>query len=210
MRGQAEPREVRRWDNAGFTLLDVLVALVVSGILLAVLTQGLRVGLRGWAVAQGIDAGTTTLEAIDFALRGLLDRASLADPLTYDRAFAGTPTGMTFTTTMPERMGTPVPLEADVGVASDGHHLVLHWRPHHARWIEVPPPPATELLVDGVIGLQLSYFEPARDGRGGRWLTAWSSPNLPRLVRMHFVFAPDDRRHWPDIVAATRRERPPR
>jgi len=210
MCGQAEPREVGRWGNAGFTLLEVLVALVVSGILLAMLTQGLQVGLRGWAVAQGIDAGTTTLEATDFALRGLLDRASLADPLTYDRAFTGTPTAMAFTTTMPGQLGTPVPLEADISVAGDGHHLVLHWRPHHGRWIEAPPPFATELLVDGVIGLQLAYFQPSRDGRGGRWLTAWSSPNLPRLVRIHFVFAPDDRRHWPDIVAAIRREQPPR
>lgn len=210
MRRLAAPRKVGRWGDAGFTLLEVLAALVVSGILLAMLTQGLQVGLRGWSVAQGIDAGTTTLEATDLALRGLLDRASLADPLTYDRAFTGTPTGMAFTTTMPQQFGTPVPLEADVSVVSDGHHLVLHWRPHHARWIEAPPPPATELLVDGVIGLQLAYFLPARDGRGGSWLTAWSSPNLPRLVRIHCVFAPGDRRRWPDIVAATRRERPPR
>jgi general secretion pathway protein J len=210
MCGQTRLRKARRWGDAGFTLLEVLVALVVSGILLAMLAQGLRVGLRGWAAAQGIGAGTTTLEATDFALRGLLDRASLADPLTYDRAFTGTPTGMAFTTTMPEQTGTRVPIEADVSVMSDGYHLVLHWRPHHARWIEAPPPPATELLVDGVIGLQLAYFQPAREGRGGRWLTAWSSPDLPRLVRIHIVFAPDDRRHWPDIVAATMRERPPR
>lgn len=210
MYGLAKSREVGRWGDAGFTLLEVLVALVVSGILLAMLAQGLRVGLRGWATAHGIGAGTATLEATDFALRGLLDRASLADPLTYDRAFTGTPTGMAFTTTMPEQAGTPVPLEADISVTSDGHHLVLHWRPHHARWITAPPPPATEVLVDGVIGLQMTYFQPARDGGAGRWLTAWSSPDLPRLVRIHFVFAPDDRRRWPDIVAATMRERPPR
>jgi prepilin-type N-terminal cleavage/methylation domain-containing protein len=210
MRNRAEPGDARRTCDAGFTLLEVLVTLVVSGILLTMLAQGLEVGLRGWTVAQSIGAGITTLETTDLALRSLLDRASPADPLTYDRAFTGTSTGMAFTTTMPEQSGASVPHEADVSVASDGHRLVLRWRPHHARWIAPPPPLATEVLVDGVIGLQLAYFQPSRDGHGGRWLTAWSSPDLPRLVRIRLVFAAADQRHWPDIVAAIRRERPPR
>lgn len=207
MRGPTEPKMARRAGNSGFTLLEVLVALVVFGMLLAMLAQGLQVGLRGWAVAQGIGAGTPTLESVDLALRGLLGRALPADPLTYDRAFIGTPTAMAFTTTMPEQSGASVPLEADVTLRVEGPRLVLRWRPHHARWIAIPPPPATELLVDGVIGLQVAYFQPTRDGRGGRWLTSWSSnPDPPRLVRIRLVFAPNDRRHWPDIVAATLQE----
>src|ERR1700758_431534 len=98
----AEPGRARRASKAGFTLLEVLVTLVVFGILLAMLEQGLHVALRGWTVAQGIGAGTTTLETTDLALRGLLERASPADPLTYDRAFIGTPSSMTFTTTLPK------------------------------------------------------------------------------------------------------------
>jgi general secretion pathway protein J len=205
--GASNARPVR---NAGFTLLEVLVTLVVFGILVATLAQGLQVGLRGWTASQGIGAGTATLEAVDLALRELLGRASPADPLTYDRAFTGTPTAMAFTTTMPERFGASLPLEGDVSLlVSNRHRLVLRWRPHHARWIATSPPPATEMLVDGVVGVRLAFYQPVRDGHGGRWLTSWSSPDLPRLVRIHFEFAPDDRRHWPDIVAATLRERAP-
>jgi general secretion pathway protein J len=210
MRRRAERGKEKRARDAGFTLLEVLGTLVVFGILLEVLAQGLHVGLRGWTVAQEIGAGTATLETTDLALRELLERASPADPLTYDRAFIGTPSSMTFTTTLPKRPGETVPLEADVSVVSDGQRLVLNWRPHHARWIEPPPLPAAEFLVNGVIGLQLAYFQPARDGRGGRWLTAWKSPDPPRLVRIHFAFTPGDRRHWPDIIAAVMRDRPPR
>jgi prepilin-type N-terminal cleavage/methylation domain-containing protein len=207
MRGLAEPRKAGRCGDAGFTLLEILVTLVVSGAVLVMLTQGLRVGLRGWAVAQGIGAGTATMETTDLALRGLLDRASPGDRLTYDRAFTGTPTSMAFTTTMPDQLGGSVPLEADVSVVSDGRHLILRWRPHHARWIGAPSPQSTELLADGVIGLQMAYFQA---GSGGRWLTSWSSPDLPRLVRIHFVFARDNRQQWPDVVAETMRERAPR
>lgn len=210
IRSRAAPGNARRLRDAGFTLLEILVTLVVFGILVATLAQGLQVGLRGWTAAQRVGTGTPTLEAVDLALRELLGRASPADLLTYDRAFTGTPTAMAFTTTMPERLDASVPLEADVSLlVSDKHDLVLRWRPHHARWTASPPPPATELLVDGVISLRLAFYQPVRDGHGGRWLTSWSSPELPRLVRIHFVFAPGDPRHWPDIVAGTLRERAP-
>jgi prepilin-type N-terminal cleavage/methylation domain-containing protein len=84
MRRRAERGKEKRARDAGFTLLEVLVTLVVFGILLEVLAQGLHVGLRGWTVAQEIGAGTATLETTDLALRELLERASPADPLTYD------------------------------------------------------------------------------------------------------------------------------
>jgi general secretion pathway protein J len=196
-------------SNAGFTLLEVLVALVVVGLLLATLAQGLRVGMYAWAFGQRI-SGTETLEAADLALRELLSRASPGDLLTYDRAFTGTPTSMAFTTTMPDELGVPVPLEADVSIlVNDRHHLLLRWVPHHARWLVNPPQPATELLLEDVVRLELAFYQPVPDGRGGRWLSSWSSPDLPRLVRVHLAFAPGDRRHWPDIVAATMRERGP-
>jgi general secretion pathway protein J len=207
MRGRAGPGDASRAHDAGFTMLEVLVTLAVLGVLLATLVQGLRVGLQARTVGQRIGSDTATLEPLDRVLRELLSRASPADPLTYDRAFTGTSTGMAFTTTIPEGFGTPVPLEADVTIlVIEGHRLVLRWRPHHSRWTVAPAPPATELLLDGVAGLRLGFFQPVRDGHGGRWLTSWSSPELPRLVRIRVKFAAGDRRNWPDIVAATPRE----
>ena len=211
-----------RSGESGFTLLELLVALVVLGILLATLAQGMRVGLHAWALGQRIGGRADALEATDRALRELVGRAATTDPVTRDRAFTGVPAGMAFTTTMPDVLapGAPaavaplasarVPLEADVSVLLvEGHRLILRWRPHHARWLIQPPPPVTETLLDGVAAVQFAYFQQAADGHGGQWLASWSGIDLPRLVRLRVAFFPGDARHWPDLVLTTMRERPP-
>jgi general secretion pathway protein J len=204
------PRDTRRRNAGGFTLLEVLVALVVLGLLLATLAQGMRVGLGAMTVGQRVGASADGLETTERTLRQLLGRTTPPDPATQDRAFTGLEHGTAFTTTLPQGLGTPEPLEADVSLlVVDGHHLVLRWRPHHRNWIVPPPPPATVALQDGVERLELAYFQPGGDGRGGRWLSSWRGPDLPRLVRIRVVFAAGDRRHWPEIVVATMRERPP-
>jgi general secretion pathway protein J len=201
---------MNRRRNAGFTLLEVLVALVVLGLLMATLAQGMRIGLGAMTVGQRIGAGVDGLEATERTLRALLGRAAPSDTATQDRAFTGLAQGMAFTTTLPEGLGTPLPVEADVSLlVADGHRLELRWRPHHRNWIVTPPPPATVVLQEGVAGLALEFFEPGADGRGGRWLSSWRGGDLPRLVRIRVTFPDGDRRHWPDIVVATMRERPP-
>jgi general secretion pathway protein J len=203
-----ETRRARRRNAGGFTLLEVLVALVVLGLLMATLAQGMRIGLGAMTVGQRIGASVDGLETTERTLRALLGRAAPSDPATQDRAFIGMAQGMAFTTTLPEGLGTELPMEADVSLlVVDGHRLVLRWRPHHRIWIVTPPPPATVVLQDGVAGLQLEFFEQA--GRGGRWLSSWRGGDLPRLVRIRVTFPDGDRRHWPDIVVATMRERPP-
>ncbi len=200
----------RRRATSGFTLLEVLVALVVLGVLMATLAQGMRIGLRAATVAPRIGAGVRALEATDRLVRELLGRAAPRDPFTGDRAFTGTPGGIEFTTTMPDGLGAPIPVEADVSLSvTDAHRLVLRWRPHHRVWIAPAPTPVTETLLEGVGSLQLAFFEANADGHGGRWLNSWPPGELPRLVSMRVVFPSGDRRHWPAIVAGTMRKRPP-
>ena len=211
-----------RSSESGFTLLEVLVALVVLGILLATLAQGMRVGFHAWTLGQRIGGRADTLEATDRTLRQLVGRAATADPVTRDRGFTGMPAGMAFTTTMPDalapsapgavapRASARLPLEADVSVLLvEGHRLILRWIPHHARWLIPPPLPVTETLLDGVATVQFAYFQQAADGHGGRWLASWSGVDLPRLIRLHVAFFPGDARHWPDLVLMTMRERAP-
>lgn len=196
--------------SRGFTLLEVLVALVVLGLLLATLAQGMNVGLRAFSTGQRVATAADALEATDLAVRQIIARATPADPLTRDRAFTGAPHGMAFTTTLPQGLGTAVPEEADVSLQLvGGTRLALRWLPHHRYWIKGAPAPQTVPLLDGVERLDLAYFQPAANGRGGRWLADWTSLDLPPLVRIRVVFPEGDPRHWPDIVVATMRQAPP-
>lgn len=195
-----------RRDPGGFTLLEVIVALVVLGFLMVGLSQGVRFGLSAWGTQARIMAGRNDLDAVDRTLRRLvqqMDPGTSRDPPEIE----GTSTRFLFTSRLPVAAGGGI---ADMLLTTNpGGELVLRWTPHlHAQRIAPPPPPRTESLLSGVAGLEFSYWRPAR--LGGGWDRDWTVRSLPALVRIRIVFKPEEHRQWPDIVAAPARTNPRR
>jgi general secretion pathway protein J len=191
---------MKRTAPNGFTLLELLVALVVLGFILAGLTQGVRFGLLGWVTQTRMSSAHDDLDAVDRTLRHLIEEMNPGVEL--DPApFAGGRNSMDCITILP---GT-VParrIEATLSVDSR-QRLVLRWRPYlHAEYSRPPLAMETELL-SGVARMELAFWGPA-----GSWVETWRSPDLPALIRIRLRFAPGDRRQWPDIVAAPLLDRP--
>lgn len=190
-------RRAQQWA-AGFTLLEILVALVVLGFLLAGLAQGTRFGLRAWDMQGRMVDARGELDAVDRTLRGLIAQANpgsseVPTPLT------GTARAIVFTSDLPQALAGQ---RADMSLTVDGaHRLLLRWTPHrHVRQLGPPPTPQQTELLRGVARLEIGYW--AAGGVGG-WAAAWSATALPALVRIRIVFEDGDPRHWPDIVAGT-------
>lgn len=183
----------------GFTLLELLVALVVFGFILTGLGQGLRFGLQAWdRQARAIAAGSD-FDAIDHTLRTLL--AGL-DPAV---AVVGQAHAVAFTSDLPESAAPPT-RHADMLLLSDARgRLVLRWIPHlHAQRFGPAPPSQEEVLLDAIARIDLAYWD--RSG-SGRWLETWKDNNPPALIRVRLVFPVGDPRHWPDIIGAVMRDR---
>ena len=190
----------------GYTLLEILVALVVLGFLLASLTQGVRFGLRAWDTESRLVETRADLDGAERVLRTLL---SEADPGNFNEPadFKGDARKLAFAGRLPENLpGLPV-RDAEFGLGVDsGHRLVLRWQPHpHAERLTPKPPPVENVLLQGVDHIELSYQRwPAQ---GGGWVETWDFPTLPVLVSLKIVFVKDDRRHWPAMVVAPMRAR---
>lgn len=194
-------------NAAGFTLLEILVALVVLGFLMLGLAQGTRFGIAAWDQQARRLAERGDLDATDRALRQLIEHADPGQDTDPPR-FIGGPGRLAFKTELPLAASALQTRRADVLVSVDAaHRLVLRWVPdlHASRLGPPPSPPETELLR-GVDHLELAYLRPPSSGGG--WLSTWDDSVLPELVRIRIVFANGDRRHWPDIVAAPMLERP--
>ena len=188
--------------NAGFTLLELLVALVVFGVLMLALSQGLSFGLQAWGVQARAIARTGDLDAVDRTLRRLIEHM---DPGTASEPplIQGGANRMAFTTDFPQSAAVLPTRQVDVGLQADAGRLVLRWSPHlHVQRFAPPPPPIETELLRGVQRLELAYWQP-----NGGWSNAWGGPALPQLVRIRIVFAPAGGRRWPEIVAAPVRER---
>ncbi len=192
--------------DSGFTLLEILVALVVLGALMLALRQGVSVGVAAWNAQERLVAGREDLDAVARALRRLVEHMDPGTEMEPVRLAAG-PHALSFPTELPVAASALPTRSVEAALlVNDGHALVLHWTPRlHAVRIEPPPPPQEAELLRGVDHLDLAYWDPA----GGVWRDAWSGTDLPALVRIRIAFLPGDRRRWPDIVAAPARERAP-
>jgi general secretion pathway protein J len=190
----------QRASTVGFTLLEVLVALTVLGLLFFGLVQGSQFVLLGWDRQTRLVARTEDLDAADRTLRRLIAQArpgSKWEPL----VFAGTAHSATFTSIMPRPAAGLPTQRADVELVVDAaHRLLLLWTPHfHAINVGRPPPAVATEILDGVDRLELSYWPAAQ---GGGWTSVWHDQAPPGLVRIRVVFSDPSHGRWPDILAA--------
>ena len=190
--------------DGGFTLLELLVALVVLGFILAGLTQGVRYGLRATDTQARTLAERSELDAVDRAIRRLIeqmDPGSARDGAAM-RGSAGT---LAFVSELPAASGLPT-RRADIALGVDGaRRLMLRATPRPAGKPFGPPgPPIETELLRGVDHIELAYWPR---GPAPQWTSTWGGNDLPLLVRLRVVFPPGDRRHWPDIIASPRRQR---
>ncbi len=199
--GIARPR------RDGFTLLEILVALVVLGFLLAGLSEGVRFGLRAWGMQTRGIARQADMDATYRALRRLIEEADPGEA-NENATVLGQPHTLALRTLLPPAAEAAGPLESDVGIGVDAdHHLVLRASPHpHAERLGPPPSMLRTVLLDGVDHVDFGYFRAT--GHGVGWQKSWNDPDPPALIRLHIVFSGNDtQRHWPDLVAAPARER---
>lgn len=193
-----------RHGGGGFTLLEILVALAVFGLLMVALTGGTQFGLRALAIQEGAATGRGDLQAADRALRQLL-AVMVPGAEQEPPNIVGEAHRLAFTTLLPGEGGGRE-VNASLGVAGQGagrRALVLRWTPQlHAVRLGPAPPPREVELLPGVEGIELGYWRA--DGAGG-WLSGWEARDPPALVRLRIVF-PDQVRHWPDIVVAPARQ----
>jgi general secretion pathway protein J len=189
--------------GAGFTLLEMVVALAVFGLLLGGLSQTVRFGLMAWRQDAGMSDRKTDLEAVDRSLRTIIENLDPGEEtgLPAISGSADTLTGVT-RSRLPGSDPTAVPVEA--GLAVSRGRLVLRWRRyHHGQALGPAAPPNETELVGGVARIRFEYWQ-----RSGVWASAWHEPELPGLIRIRVTLAGSAVPRWPDLVVAPLLSRP--
>ncbi len=207
-----------RCRQSGFTLLELLVAITLFSMLSVMMYGGLQFGTRVWerqSEASGIQSDVLTVQDV------LRREISQAVTLFYrDRrqqtavVFAGTEQELIFGGPVPEALGEGgrhlIKLHLDQ--KAGGENLVLVWQSFvsEASDLTFGENAETEVLLDDVAGLSISYFGRPNQTAPARWSRQWQSrTELPELVKIDVAFSEDDPRIWPELVTAvmTRRLR---
>ncbi len=182
----------------GFTLLELLIAIAVLGMLLVLLNQGVAFGFRAAAMQTREDTRQGDLVAVDAALRRLIEQS---DPGIYPEpaTLKGTASTVDMITDIPSPSGNGTQ-RVEAALLLVGDQLRMRWTPRrHVIPIGPPPRPEELTLLSGIRALAIDYF-----GVNG-WQPDWRAQTLPALVRLKLVFT-DEKRHWPTIIAAPLRE----
>jgi general secretion pathway protein J len=194
--------------QGGFTLLEMLVVVTVLGFLMIGLTQGVRTGLTLWEAQSRRVGETAELDAAARILRALL--SGITPPPSFGLGAGGAAGGvelkgsaasLAFVGDLPTGLGTTQ--RADITLELSGGRLVLRWTPHrHELSTAAARPPTETELVGNVERLDLAYWGTSPSGQETGWQAQWDGPAIPDLIRVRLVFSKNDRRRFPDLIAA--------
>ena len=185
----------------------MIVVVTVLGFLMIGLTQGVRTGLTLWEAQSRRMGETAELDAAARILRALL--SGIAPSPSFSPAAGGAGGGeqkgsaasLAFVGDLPTGLGTVQ--RADITLELSRGRLVLRWIPHrHELSTAAAAPPTETELVGHVERLDLAYWGTSPSGQETGWQAQSDGPAVPELIRVRLVFGENDRRRFPDLIAA--------
>jgi general secretion pathway protein J len=186
--------------SGGFALVEALASLVVLGMIGLMIVQGVGVGQRVWERLDVHEAGGEVVDAAQTILRDRLEQTYPATDYqggapTID--FEGGAQKAVFLASPPlsER---PSGLRRYTLSLNDKSQLVLTSISAVGRERAAP---LTQVLLDNVRSVDLSYFRSLGATSSPVWYREWSGEAaLPQVIRVQVGFDPNDPRHWPDLL----------
>lgn len=198
---------------AGFTLLELLIAMSLLGFILALLFGGMRLGARSWDAGEIRTENSTHLALLQGFLRRELSQVT---PFHWKKkadmnlAFVGQPDSIKLVAPIAVRLGTGglflISLELVQDTDNDVGQLVMKRVIPEADSIDFTALENAEkiVLADHVEELSFAYFGAETKDAEPQWLDQWgkrdSQQRLPYLIRVRVKF--NNGRIWPDLVVA--------
>jgi general secretion pathway protein J len=215
--------------EAGFTLLELLIATTVLGFLSLLLFGGLQFGTRVWEKAQSSTTDTNRVRAAQLFLSDEISHIypSFAGLLPADKhvQFEGQDKRMTFLVASKSVAGAMdwVTIQAQPGKGSvsvvvtsegelsNGHDTALHRTLIRGlKWFQIsyygePSPAGASTTTPSIANAGLGRNAAVLASAPPQWTSVWiGQRRLPSLIRIRAAFA--DKAPWPDLVVSPRIE----
>ncbi|MBO1075012.1 type II secretion system protein GspJ [Roseomonas marmotae] len=189
-------------SRPGMTLVETLLALVVTGLVMTIGLSSLHLVTRAGTAAAGDPAAMVTVQdLIRLRLLGTMPVVMEGQAGRPAVVFEGQGERMVFVAELPARFGVPGPALVELRRQEEG--LRLLWRPLFGA--AGGEGGAGRLLLDRVAALRLRYFGAPRSADVVGWRDNWSdAAALPAAIEMTVLFHEGDPRRWPPLVVAPR------
>lgn len=196
-------------NEPGFTLVEILVAMALVGLLSTLVVGGLRFGAQAWTKAGQRSADAADIDAVRNVVRRAIVSAfpAFASSDLADRsvAFDGDRASLALVAPLPVAIEAGVSARQRFFVAQNGRApaLFMGWRLDLPSSDESAPLPENMvLLLDHVRAAHFGYFGQSDEMQERGWQESWTGRRfLPELVRVHIERDDPMLPPWPDFVA---------
>ena len=200
--------------SAGFTLVELLLAITLMSILLGLTYTGLRAATRSSERGEHLLAAGGELRAAHQFLRRQLNQML---PLSFSEdegqetvrvVFEGDARRIQYVAPMPGYLGTGGPQVQLVELVNDDNGALLVQISHallqgfeQQRLFDLEP----VILIEGVDSADFEFLGRDEDGELTGWTTVWEQEGeLPVAVRLNLEFPEDSNLRWPEMVAGVK------
>jgi len=174
----------RGQGEAGFTLLELLVAMTLLSLLLVALSGGVHFAGRAWQMQEERIGRQGDINAVQNVLRQMLASG---------QSFEGDSGSLRFVGKLPAALARGGLF--DIELYRSGDRLLLSWRPHF-KGLSASLPHNEAGLLDGVAGLDLAYYIVPKG-----WQRVASDKSKPMdLVAVKILLS--NGREWPSLMIA--------
>lgn len=179
--------------SAGFTLLELLVALALAALLMAAVPAAMRLGARSLSQAEALTNDAADRAALGFVAERMAETMALYERGADGRlkvAFTGNATSIGFVApaTMDPRQDPPAGLFL-MELAVDDARMLLRWQPFRPGLVQAPGVLWQEReLLGNVVGLSFRYFGAPAPRVAAAWTDVWpSTDTIPELIEMQIT-----------------------
>jgi general secretion pathway protein J len=202
-------------QTAGFTLVELLLAITLMSILLGLTYSGLRAAARATERGEIMLAATGEMRASHQFVRKQLNQMlplafSVQDDAEETRiVFIGDQRSIQYVAPMPGYLGSGGPQVQLLELASGYDGGVLQFRHAMLQMFEEDRLYDRDpvILLEGVESAGFEFMGRDEEGILTEWTTSWDRQDiLPVAIRLNIEFSEDSqaRRQWPQLAAAVR------
>jgi general secretion pathway protein J len=179
--------------EAGYTILELLIAVTLIATLSVLLTSGLHLGARIWQRSDHHREAWMDLVSGYQFLKGRFGAAVPVEAKSTNGArivvFDGRSNEVAFVNSDLGKIGflgnqlVTIRVEAD----GDSFRLVIYRRPYADALATTTGEGEKEILIDGITKPRFSYYGALQPGQAASWQAAWQNVlMMPQLIRLEF------------------------
>jgi len=201
----------------GFTLIEVLLATTLLGIMMLLLTGSLRIGADSWEAGEERMAKASRLFIVESFLRrhiaSLVPVSGVNSNGEMEPSFRGTAGSLTYVAPLPDQLegGGLYRFDLYLKDQDETKELRVSIVPYQSSpdAQKSQPKPIDDIaIVEQVKNLQFAYYGPIMEngvlpppgGQTGKWVNEWREYQLPTLIRIDIER--EGETPWPSLVIA--------